>query len=73
MHKGQGNFLVLLLAYSVVAQKVNKYKLNNAGDKPRAMRGRAGSTGNDLDAPAHMDPKVRRAGPLIPLDMGSIL
>jgi hypothetical protein len=29
------------------------------------MRGRAGSTGNDLDAPAHMDPKVRRAGPLI--------
>jgi hypothetical protein len=29
-----------------------------AGDKPRAMRGRAGSTGNDLDAPAYMDPKV---------------
>ena len=29
------------------------------GDKPRAMRGRAGSTGNDLDSPAHMDPRVR--------------
>jgi hypothetical protein len=56
---------VLLLAYPVVAQKVNKKNVNNAGDKPRAMRGRAGSTGNDLDAPAHMDPKVRRAGPLI--------
>jgi hypothetical protein len=28
------------------------------GDKPRAMRGRAGSTGNDLDSPAHMDPRV---------------
>ncbi|XP_023346173.1 unconventional myosin-Va, partial [Eurytemora carolleeae] len=28
------------------------------GDKPRAMRGRAGSVGNDLDGPGNMDPKV---------------
>jgi len=28
-----------------------------SGDKPRPMRGRAGSTGNDLDNPTHVDPK----------------
>jgi len=28
-----------------------------SGDKPRPMRGRAGSTGNDLDSPTHVDPK----------------
>jgi len=31
------------------------------GDKPRAMRGRAGSVGNDLDGPGNMDPKVGSA------------
>jgi len=28
-----------------------------SGDKPRPMRGRAGSTGTDLDSPSHLDPK----------------
>merc|ERR1712181_188451 len=28
-----------------------------SGDKPRPMRGRAGSTGTDLDTPSHLDPK----------------
>jgi len=29
-----------------------------SGDKPRAMRGRTGSVGNDLDGPGYLDPKV---------------
>eukprot|EP00092_Neocalanus_flemingeri_P009668 GFUD01010409.1.p1 GENE.GFUD01010409.1~~GFUD01010409.1.p1 ORF type:complete len:1838 (+),score=622.26 GFUD01010409.1:290-5803(+) len=38
-----------------------------SGDKPRPMRGRAGSTGNDLDTPTHLDPKEALDGLLTQL------